>query len=38
LIPSPLKGPQGNTEFLAWLDLSATSADIPALVEKALTL
>ncbi|RPH59791.1 MAG: TlyA family RNA methyltransferase [Chloroflexi bacterium] len=38
LIRSPLKGPQGNTEFLAWLDLSATSADIPALVEKALTL
>ena len=38
LIKSPLLGPKGNAEFLAWLDLqNETSADIPALVEKVLS-
>lgn len=33
LIRSPLLGPKGNTEFLAWLDLQKTSAEIATLVE-----
>ena len=33
LVKSPLLGPKGNVEFLAWLDLSQTSADITALVD-----
>ena len=33
LIRSPLLGPKGNTEFLAWLDLNETSADVSALVD-----
>jgi 23S rRNA (cytidine1920-2'-O)/16S rRNA (cytidine1409-2'-O)-methyltransferase len=34
---SPLLGPKGNVEFLAWLDLNqATSADIPTLVGQIL--
>ncbi len=36
LIRSPLLGPKGNTEFLAWLDKTKTPADIPSLVEKAI--
>jgi 23S rRNA (cytidine1920-2'-O)/16S rRNA (cytidine1409-2'-O)-methyltransferase len=36
LVKSPLLGPKGNTEFLAWLDLNQNSADIPALVEKVI--
>ncbi|RJP51302.1 MAG: TlyA family RNA methyltransferase [Anaerolineaceae bacterium] len=32
LIRSPLLGPKGNTEFLAWLGLNEASADISALV------
>jgi 23S rRNA (cytidine1920-2'-O)/16S rRNA (cytidine1409-2'-O)-methyltransferase len=36
LIRSPLLGPKGNVEFLAWLDLNGSAADIPALVESAL--
>jgi 23S rRNA (cytidine1920-2'-O)/16S rRNA (cytidine1409-2'-O)-methyltransferase len=36
LIRSPLKGPEGNIEFLTWLDLKNTSADLSALVEAAL--
>ncbi len=35
LIKSPLLGPKGNAEFLAWLDLSQNSANLAALVEKA---
>ncbi len=37
LVRSPLLGPKGNTEFLAWLDLHKNSADIAALVDKALS-
>lgn len=37
LIRSPLLGPKGNTEFLAWLDKQKTSADVAALVENALS-
>ncbi|MCX6067036.1 MAG: TlyA family RNA methyltransferase [Chloroflexi bacterium] len=37
LIRSPLLGPKGNTEFLAWLDQQKTSADVAALVENALS-
>ena len=36
LIRSPLLGPKGNVEFLAWLDLNGTAADVPALVEAVL--
>ena len=36
LIKSPLLGPKGNAEFLVWLTLQKTSADISALVEHAL--
>ncbi len=36
LIRSPLLGPKGNTEFLAWLDRQPTSTDVPALVDAAL--
>lgn len=36
LVKSPLLGPKGNMEFLAWLDLSQASADIAALVEGVL--
>ena len=36
LIQSPLLGPKGNAEFLVWLGLGKTSADISALVEEAL--
>ena len=37
LIRSPLLGPKGNVEFLAWLDLNESSAEISALVEAVLT-
>jgi 23S rRNA (cytidine1920-2'-O)/16S rRNA (cytidine1409-2'-O)-methyltransferase len=33
LIRSPLLGPKGNVEFLAWLGLNESSADISALVD-----
>lgn len=36
LIRSPLLGPKGNVEFLAWLVAGRTSVDIPALVESAI--
>ncbi len=35
LVRSPLKGPAGNVEFLAWLHRNGDSADIEALVEQA---
>lgn len=34
LVKSPLLGPKGNAEFLAWLDLNPNEAGIPALIEK----
>jgi 23S rRNA (cytidine1920-2'-O)/16S rRNA (cytidine1409-2'-O)-methyltransferase len=37
LIRSPLKGPEGNIEFLTWLDCQAISADMSALIEAALS-
>lgn len=38
LIPSPIKGPKGNIEFLAWLahEESRASVDIAQAIEKAL--
>jgi 23S rRNA (cytidine1920-2'-O)/16S rRNA (cytidine1409-2'-O)-methyltransferase len=36
LIVSPLRGPKGNVEFLAWCRLGAHPADIHALVDGAL--
>jgi 23S rRNA (cytidine1920-2'-O)/16S rRNA (cytidine1409-2'-O)-methyltransferase len=37
LIRSPLLGPKGNAEFLAWLEYpTSQEADIPALIETAL--
>jgi 23S rRNA (cytidine1920-2'-O)/16S rRNA (cytidine1409-2'-O)-methyltransferase len=33
LIRSPLLGPKGNTEFLAWFDRKNDSGDVPALLE-----
>lgn len=36
LIRSPLLGPKGNVEFLAWLDLNESSADLSVLVETVL--
>lgn len=36
LIRSPLLGPKGNVEFLVWLDLNESSADISALVDAVL--
>ena len=33
LLRSPVLGPKGNVEFLAWLDLTGNPADIDALVE-----
>lgn len=38
LIKSPLLGPKGNTEFLAWLVPDAQSVNIPEIVERALTM
>jgi 23S rRNA (cytidine1920-2'-O)/16S rRNA (cytidine1409-2'-O)-methyltransferase len=37
LIRSPLKGPEGNIEFLAWLNRQKISVDISALIENALS-
>jgi 23S rRNA (cytidine1920-2'-O)/16S rRNA (cytidine1409-2'-O)-methyltransferase len=37
LIRSPLKGPEGNIEFLAWLDRQKISVDTSALIEAALS-
>ncbi len=36
LIRSPLLGPKGNVEFLAWLALGGEPGDLNALVEKAM--
>jgi 23S rRNA (cytidine1920-2'-O)/16S rRNA (cytidine1409-2'-O)-methyltransferase len=36
LIKSPLLGPKGNAEFLAWLGYQVTSAEIPTLVDDVL--
>jgi 23S rRNA (cytidine1920-2'-O)/16S rRNA (cytidine1409-2'-O)-methyltransferase len=36
LIRSPLKGPEGNIEFLAWLNRQKISVDTATLIEKAL--
>ncbi|HEY3310135.1 MAG TPA: TlyA family RNA methyltransferase [Anaerolineales bacterium] len=36
LVRSPLLGPKGNVEFLAWLDRQASSSEINALVDNAL--
>jgi 23S rRNA (cytidine1920-2'-O)/16S rRNA (cytidine1409-2'-O)-methyltransferase len=37
LVKSPVVGPKGNIEFLAWLDLNKnTSADLPTLVNRAM--
>ena len=33
LLRSPVLGPKGNTEFLAWLSPLASAADLPALVD-----
>jgi 23S rRNA (cytidine1920-2'-O)/16S rRNA (cytidine1409-2'-O)-methyltransferase len=38
LIRSPLKGPEGNIEFLAWFNRQKISADTSALIENALSL
>jgi 23S rRNA (cytidine1920-2'-O)/16S rRNA (cytidine1409-2'-O)-methyltransferase len=35
LIKSPLLGPKGNTEFLAWLGEQTTDAELSEMVEKA---
>jgi 23S rRNA (cytidine1920-2'-O)/16S rRNA (cytidine1409-2'-O)-methyltransferase len=36
LVASPLQGPAGNIEFLAWLALSAPPGDVPAMIDAAL--
>jgi 23S rRNA (cytidine1920-2'-O)/16S rRNA (cytidine1409-2'-O)-methyltransferase len=36
LIRSPLLGPKGNAEFLAWLQTDKPSGDIPILIERAM--
>ncbi len=36
LIRSPLLGPKGNTEFLAWLDRQKTNANVSVMIERAL--
>lgn len=36
LVKSPLLGPKGNVEFLAWMDLTAESAGIDQLVENVI--
>lgn len=38
LIRSPLLGPKGNVEFLVWLDLNESSADVSVLVESVLVI
>lgn len=37
LVRSPLLGPKGNAEFLAWLDLNPNEADVSALIEKVMS-
>lgn len=37
LVRSPLLGPKGNAEFLAWLDLNPNEMDISALIEKVMS-
>lgn len=37
LLKSPLVGPKGNVEFLAWLALPGNGEEIPALVDKVLS-
>ena len=37
LMPSPLKGPAGNTEFLAWWDLETGEANIRSAIEACLS-
>lgn len=37
LIKSPLLGPKGNVEFLAWLELGRPDADVQAMIESALS-
>jgi 23S rRNA (cytidine1920-2'-O)/16S rRNA (cytidine1409-2'-O)-methyltransferase len=36
LIRSPLLGPKGNTEFLAWLVLGAEPGDVSEMVERGM--
>lgn len=36
LVRSPLLGPKGNAEFLAWLDLNPNQAEISTLIEKVM--
>ncbi len=36
LIRSPLLGPKGNIEFLAWLVLGGESADVSEMVERGM--
>jgi 23S rRNA (cytidine1920-2'-O)/16S rRNA (cytidine1409-2'-O)-methyltransferase len=38
LIRSPLKGPEGNIEFLSWFDRQKISVDVSTLIENALSL
>jgi 23S rRNA (cytidine1920-2'-O)/16S rRNA (cytidine1409-2'-O)-methyltransferase len=37
LMPSPLRGPAGNTEFLAWWDLDEGEADTRCAIEACLS-
>jgi 23S rRNA (cytidine1920-2'-O)/16S rRNA (cytidine1409-2'-O)-methyltransferase len=36
LVRSPLTGPKGNVEFLAWLGVEASEADVAGMIETAL--
>ena len=36
LLRSPVLGPKGNVEFLAWLELGGEPGDVKAVVERAL--
>jgi hypothetical protein len=37
LLRSPLRGPKGNVEFLAWMDLTAEATrDLKEMIERAL--
>ena len=36
LVRSPLTGPKGNVEFLAWLGVEASEADVTGMIEAAL--
>lgn len=36
LVRSPLTGPKGNVEFLAWLGVEASEADVTGMIETAL--